>query len=57
MEHQYPTLETITARLAGPITQQLGKLSSGGVSSAPVYVDHDWCASYCYDLNQAGGSI
>ena len=31
-----------------------GELSSGGVSSAPVYVDHEWCASYCYDLNQYG---
>ena len=23
-------------------------------NSAPVYVDHDWCGSYCYDLNQYG---
>jgi prepilin-type N-terminal cleavage/methylation domain-containing protein len=23
-------------------------------NSGPVYVNHDWCASYCYDLNQYG---
>jgi type IV pilus assembly protein PilA len=23
-------------------------------NSGPVYVNHDWCVSYCYDLNQYG---
>jgi prepilin-type N-terminal cleavage/methylation domain-containing protein len=29
--------------------------TTGEINSGPVYVNHDWCASYCYDLNQAGG--
>jgi prepilin-type N-terminal cleavage/methylation domain-containing protein len=34
-----------------------GEISSSGSdagNSGPVYVNHDWCASYCYDLNQYG---
>jgi len=28
--------------------------TTGEISSGPVYVNHEWCASYCYDLNQYG---
>ena len=34
-----------------------GEISSSGSdagNSGPVYVDHDWCASYCYDLANYG---
>ena len=34
-----------------------GEIISNGSdtgNSGPVYVNHDWCASYCYDLNQYG---
>ena len=34
-----------------------GEISSSGNdigNNGPLYVDHDWCGSYCYDLNQYG---
>ena len=38
----------------GNVTSWVYSLSTGEISSGPMYVDHDWCASYCYDLNQYG---
>ena len=38
----------------GNVTSWMYSLSTGEISSGPMYVDHDWCASYCYDLNQYG---
>ena len=38
----------------GNVTSWMYSPSTGEISSGPMYVDHDWCASYCYDLNQYG---
>ena len=38
----------------GNITSWMYSPSTGEISSGPMYVNHDWCASYCYDLNQYG---
>ena len=36
--------------------ESVGTFADGGDSgnSGPVYVNHAWCASYCYDLNNYG---
>ena len=41
-------------RSDGNVTSWMYSPSTGEISSGPMYVDHDWCASYCYDLNQYG---
>ena len=39
----------------GGDTDVIGTLGSRDAgNSGPVYVDHDWCASYCYDLANYG---
>ena len=38
----------------GNVTSWMYSPSTGEISSGPMYVNHDWCASYCYDLNQYG---
>ena len=42
------------SRNDGNVTSWMYSPSTGEISSGPMYVDHDWCASYCYDLNQYG---
>jgi len=38
----------------GGSTYWIYNSSTGEINSGPVYVNHDWCASYCYDLANYG---